>query len=109
MRCSSVQESVRKSPEVPTFSLQQVAEFEVHYREGYDIQDPTYLAWKSTYHPVPEEASGSSSPSQLVLQHFPLLLLLVIQCLPLLVSLLLLELQNLLFLLVSILWIHPLV
>ena len=35
-------------PQVPTFSPEQTAQFEVRYKEGYDVQDTTYLAWKCT-------------------------------------------------------------
>lgn len=36
-----------KSPHSP----KQVAQFEAWYEEGYDVEDDTYLAWKSTYIP----------------------------------------------------------
>lgn len=37
------------TPQVLTFFPEQIARFEVQYTEGYDVQDTTYLAWKSTY------------------------------------------------------------
>ena len=40
---------MKPTPQVPTFSPEQIARFEVQYTEGYDVQDTTYLAWKSTY------------------------------------------------------------
>ena len=41
----------KQTPQVPTFSQEQVSLFEVHYKEGYDVEDATYLQWKNIYHP----------------------------------------------------------
>ena len=38
---------VKPSPQPPTFSPEQIELFEQTYAEGYDVPDPTYLAWKS--------------------------------------------------------------
>ena len=51
----------KPTPQVPTFSPEQTAQFEVHYKEGYNVQDTTYLAWKSIYHPSPGSLSSAST------------------------------------------------
>ena len=51
----------KPTPQVLTFSLEQIAQFEVQYAEGYDVQDATYLAWKSMYHPNPESVSSAAT------------------------------------------------
>ena len=51
----------KPTPQVPTFSPEQIARFEVQYAEGYDVQDTTYLAWKSIYHPSPESVSSAAT------------------------------------------------
>ena len=61
--------------QVPTFSPEQIAQFKVRYAEGYDVQDATYLEWRSIYHPSPESVSIVQQ-----LQH-PLASLLQFQCL----------------------------
>ena len=52
---------MKPTPQVPTFSPEQIARFEVQYAEGYDVQDDTYLAWKSIYHPSPESVSNAAT------------------------------------------------
>ena len=61
---------VKPSPQPPTFSPEQIELFEQRYVEGYDVPDPTYLAWKSVNYPSPEgvvstttaiSSSGSSA------------------------------------------------
>ena len=37
----------KPTPQVPTFSPEQIARFEVQCTEDYNVQDVTYLAWKS--------------------------------------------------------------
>ena len=49
-----------KIPQVPTFIPKEMAKSEVQYKEGYHVKDPTYLTWKSIYHPNP--ATTTSSP-----------------------------------------------
>ena len=51
----------KPTPQVPTFSPEQIAGFEVQYAEDYDVQDVTYLAWKSIYHPSPESVSNAAT------------------------------------------------
>ena len=51
----------KPTPPVPTFSPEQIALFEVRYAEGYDVQDATYLAWKSIYYPSPESVSSAAT------------------------------------------------
>ena len=41
----------KPTPQVLTFSLEQITGFEVWYAECYNLLDTTYLAWKSMYHP----------------------------------------------------------
>ena len=52
---------MKPTPQVPTFSPEQIARFEVQYAEDYDVQDVTYLAWKSIYHPSPESVSNAAT------------------------------------------------
>ena len=51
----------KPTPQTPTFSPAQVAQFEARYEEGYDVQDNTYLEWKSMYHPSPESVSSAAT------------------------------------------------
>lgn len=50
-----------KSPHSP----EQVAQFEARYEEGYDVQDDTYLAWNSIYHPTSPESVSSAAISKI--------------------------------------------
>ena len=56
----------KQTPQVPTFSQEQVSLFEVHYKEGYDVEDATYLQWKNIYHPEATSTVSSSSVSAVV-------------------------------------------
>ena len=51
----------KPTPQAPTFSPAQVAQFEAQYEEGNDVEDDTYLPWKSMYHPSPESVSSAAT------------------------------------------------
>ena len=50
-----------KKPSAPYFSPEQVTLFEQRFEKGYDVSDPTYLAWKSANHPSPISVSSGKS------------------------------------------------
>ena len=50
-----------KKPSAQYFSPEQVTLFEQRFEEGYDVSDPTYLAWKSANHPSPISVSSGKS------------------------------------------------
>ena len=52
---------VKPSPQPPTFSPEQIELFEQRYAEGYDVPDPTYLAWKSVNYPSPESVVSTTT------------------------------------------------
>lgn len=55
----------KQTPQVPTFSQEQVALFEVRYKEGYDLEVATYLQWKNIYH-LEANSTASNSPGHTV-------------------------------------------
>ena len=54
---------VEPSSQPPAFSPEQIALFEKRYAEGYDVPDPTYLAWKSANYPSPESVVSTTAVS----------------------------------------------
>ena len=48
-------------PQVPTFTPEQIAAFKVRYEEGYDVEDATYSAWLSIYHPSTDSVSSAAT------------------------------------------------
>ena len=54
---------VKPSPQPPTFSPEQIELFKQRYVEGYDVLDPTYLAWKSVNYPSPESVVSTTAIS----------------------------------------------
>ena len=50
-----------KKPSAQYFSPEQVTLFEQRFEEGYDVSDPTHLAWKSANHPSPTSVSSGKS------------------------------------------------
>jgi len=51
----------KPTPQAPTFSPAQVAQFDARYEEGCDVQDDTYLVWESIHHPSPESVSSAAT------------------------------------------------
>ena len=52
---------VKPFPQPPTFSPEQIELFEHRYAKGYDVPDPTYLAWKSVNYPSPESVVSTTT------------------------------------------------
>ena len=56
----------KQTSPAPTYSQEQVQLFEQRYSEGYDLPDPTYLAWKSAKHPSSDSVSPPGSSASVV-------------------------------------------
>ena len=56
----------KQTSPAPTYSREQVQLFEQRYAEGYDLPDPTYLAWKSAKHPSSDSVSPPGSSASVV-------------------------------------------
>jgi hypothetical protein len=54
---------IKPTSQIQTFSSEQIAKFEKQYKEGYDVQDATYLEWKNIYHPSPKTSDSPTSVS----------------------------------------------
>lgn len=61
--------SPKPSPksDVITFTDEEIALNERRYLEGYDLPNPCYNQWLSTYHPIPDSDHRTPSPVQSIL------------------------------------------
>ena len=51
----------KPTSEAHSFSPEQIKLFEQRFKEGYDLPDPAYLAWKSANHSSPESVSSANA------------------------------------------------
>ena len=51
----------KPTSEAHSFSPEQIKLFEQWFKEGYDLPDPAYLAWKSANHSSPESVSSANA------------------------------------------------